>query len=183
MAVELKGPGNILKVDAFQVLRSVFDVDKNCLRVCVVDGSPGSGGGIEVIIDHTNDSIRLGNGTSFFTSTNENGDIALDVHISNSSLSVTSNPITTPLITRVPVPLANTEYSFTIAAVTKKVKFRAGRRGKLQYAFSSGDSFTGYYTVDKGDQEIFNSLDLIGSITVYFNSDTAGETLEILEWN
>lgn len=82
MANNLKG------YDAFQVLRSVFDVDKNCLRVCVVDGSPGSGGGIEVIINHTEDSIRLGNGTSFFTSTTENGDIALDVHISNSDLDI-----------------------------------------------------------------------------------------------
>ena len=83
MSVELKGPGGILKVDAFQVLRSVFDVDKNCLRVCVVDGSPGSGGGIEVIIDHTEDSIRLGDGTNFFTSTNNSGKISLDVNVSN----------------------------------------------------------------------------------------------------
>lgn len=38
---------------------------------------------------HTQDSIRLGDGTSFFTSTSENGDIALDVHISNSNIEVT----------------------------------------------------------------------------------------------
>lgn len=86
MSVDLKGPGGILKVDAFQVLRSVFDVDKNCLRVCVVDGSPGSGGGVEVIIDHTNDSIRLGDGTSFFTSTNNSGKISLDVNVTSPTI-------------------------------------------------------------------------------------------------
>lgn len=37
---------------------------------------------------HTQDSIRLGDGTSFFTSTSENSDIALDVHISNTEIAV-----------------------------------------------------------------------------------------------
>lgn len=37
---------------------------------------------------HTQDSVRLGDGTSFFTSTSENGDIALDVHISNTEIAV-----------------------------------------------------------------------------------------------
>ena len=44
---------------------------------------------LEVDLDHTEDSIRLGDGTSFFTSTSENGDIALDVHLSNSNIEVT----------------------------------------------------------------------------------------------
>lgn len=38
---------------------------------------------------HTQDSIRLGDGTAFFTSTSENSDIALDVHISNTEIAVT----------------------------------------------------------------------------------------------
>ena len=45
---------------------------------------------IAVDLDHTEDSIRLGDGTSFFTSTSENGDIALDVHLSNTSILVTA---------------------------------------------------------------------------------------------
>jgi len=45
--------------------------------------------GIDVDLDHTEDSVRLGDGTSFFTSTSENGDIALDVHISNTEIAVT----------------------------------------------------------------------------------------------
>lgn len=41
---------------------------------------------IDVDLDHTEDSVRLGDGTNFLTSTSENGDIALDVHISNTSI-------------------------------------------------------------------------------------------------
>jgi hypothetical protein len=45
-------------------------------------------GALAVDLDHTEDSVRLGDGTSFFTSTSENGDIALDVHISNTEIAV-----------------------------------------------------------------------------------------------
>ena len=48
---------------------------------------------VEVDLSHVDDSVRLGDGTSFFTSTSENGDIALDVHISNTSLAVTATDL------------------------------------------------------------------------------------------
>jgi hypothetical protein len=48
---------------------------------------------VEVDLAHTDDSIRLGDGTAFFTSTSENGDIALDVHLSNSSIAVTATQL------------------------------------------------------------------------------------------
>ena len=63
MANNLKG------YDANQVLRAVYDVDKNCLRTCLVDGGAGEGPAVEVIIDHSTDSIRLGDGTSLVTTT------------------------------------------------------------------------------------------------------------------
>lgn len=46
---------------------------------------------VEVDLSHVDDSVRLGDGTSFFTSTSENGDIALDVHLSNSVISIDDN--------------------------------------------------------------------------------------------
>jgi hypothetical protein len=49
--------------------------------------------GIDVDLIHTEDSVRLGDGTSFFTSTSENGDIALDVHISNTSIAVSATDL------------------------------------------------------------------------------------------
>jgi hypothetical protein len=48
---------------------------------------------VEVDLAHTDDSVRLGDGTSFFTSTSENSDVALDVHISNTSLAVTATDL------------------------------------------------------------------------------------------
>ena len=71
------------------------------------EGNPitSTGGGLDVNIlsgsinintSHLNDSMRLGDGTSFFTSTSENGDISLDVHISNSNIEVTQG--TTPWV-------------------------------------------------------------------------------------
>lgn len=48
---------------------------------------------VEVDLSHLDDSVRLGDGTDFFTSTSENGDIALDVHISNSSIAVTATDL------------------------------------------------------------------------------------------
>ena len=48
----------------------------------------GSDISIDVALDHTEDSVRLGDGTTFFTSTSENGDVALDVHLSNTEIAV-----------------------------------------------------------------------------------------------
>lgn len=74
---------NTLKgYDANQVLRSVFDVDKNTLRVSIVEGSSG-GGSFEVVISHVNDSIRLGDGSNFFTSTYIGPKVGLDVGVVN----------------------------------------------------------------------------------------------------
>lgn len=57
---------------------------KEALDVSVADGI-----NVEVDLSHLDDSVRLGDGTDFFTSTSENGDISLDVHISNTSIEVT----------------------------------------------------------------------------------------------
>lgn len=77
MANNLKG------LDANQVLRSVYDIDKNTLRVSIIDGSTGGGGGFEVIISHTDDSIRLGDGTNLTTATVVGPKVGLDVNILN----------------------------------------------------------------------------------------------------
>jgi hypothetical protein len=83
MANNLKG------YDAFQVLRSVFDVDMNCLRVCIVDGANPGSSGVIVTISHLDDSIRLGDGTNFFTSTSGGGKVALDVSLLSNEVIIT----------------------------------------------------------------------------------------------
>lgn len=44
---------------------------------------------VEVDLSHTDDSVRLGDGTSFFTSTTVGADIGLDVNLINASIAVT----------------------------------------------------------------------------------------------
>ena len=56
---------------------------KKALDVRVAEGI-----NVEVDLSHVDDSVRLGDGTSFFTSTSENGDVALDVHLSNTEIAV-----------------------------------------------------------------------------------------------
>lgn len=56
---------------------------KKALDVSIADGV-----NVEVDLSHVDDSVRLGDGTDFYTSTSENGDISLDVHISNSDLDI-----------------------------------------------------------------------------------------------
>lgn len=75
-------PSYLKGLDANQVLRSVYDDTKNTLRVSIVDGTNG-GGEFEVIINHVDDSVRLGNGTDFFTSTYIGPKVGLDVGVIN----------------------------------------------------------------------------------------------------
>ena len=44
---------------------------------------------IDVDLDHTEDSVRLGDGTNFLTSTTNGGDIGLDVNLINDNIEVT----------------------------------------------------------------------------------------------
>ena len=64
--------------DANQVIRSVYDVNKNCLRVCIDGTISGPGGGLEIVIDHASDSIRIGDGTNLVTTTQAGAKVGLD---------------------------------------------------------------------------------------------------------
>ena len=73
------------KLSLENVLRDVHDKDTQSLRT-TAQATIVVPGGLEVAIDHTEDSIRLGNGVNFFTSTTESGKIGLDVNLINSDL-------------------------------------------------------------------------------------------------
>lgn len=73
MANNLKG------LDANQVIRSAYDEVNNRLLVdATVSGSIGQ---FEVVVDHTEDSIALGDGTDLITSTTVGAKIGLDVAV------------------------------------------------------------------------------------------------------
>lgn len=73
-------------LDANQVLQHSFEEASGRLRVDAAI-SP-AGGATEVIIDHADDSIRLGDGTDLVTTTTVAGDVGLDVNIINTSIPV-----------------------------------------------------------------------------------------------
>jgi hypothetical protein len=103
MAVDLK------PYDFPQVLRSVFEVEDNCLRVKVIGNSGGGGPELEVAIDHTEDSIRLGDGRNFFTSSQVDSKNGLDVNVINNPLQVNvSNEVEVTNDAGNPLPIIGT---------------------------------------------------------------------------
>lgn len=84
------------KLDGFQVLKLVYDEAINRLRVDM-GANITLGGELEVAIDHTTDSIRLGDGTSLITATTIGPKTGLDVNIiagGGGSVSVTLDSFT-----------------------------------------------------------------------------------------
>lgn len=76
---------------------------------------------------------------------------------------------------------ANTEYSYTFPAGTKKfsIKLRA-LNALLKVAFVSGESGSTYFTVPYGDILVMEAK--VGGSTVYFQSPTASQVAEIQTW-
>lgn len=77
---------------------------------------------------------------------------------------------------------ADTEYLYSIPAGTKRIKFKLrALNALLKYSFTSGTSGTTYITVPYGDIEEINDAKL-GGQTIYFQSPTASQILEIRTW-
>lgn len=170
-------PNNLKGYDGFQVLRSVFDVDQNCLRVCIVSGGGGGPGGpIEVIIDHTTDSIRLGDGTSLVTTTTEGSKVGLDVNIVNAPTA------TTPLVTNITYGTINSEVSHAFQAGTKRFLIRFRGRAKMNISFTAGTTGTNFITLRASSTYVEEDIKNTGSLTIYFRANNTG-VVEILEWS
>ena len=77
-------------LDANQVLQHAFIDATGELRV---SATLNPGGSSEVIISHTDDSIKLGDGTNLVTTTTVASDVGLDVNIINSPLPITGTDL------------------------------------------------------------------------------------------
>jgi len=158
-------------LDGSQVLQHSFEESTGRIRVDT--GATIIGGDLEVAIDHTEDSIRLGDGTSFFTSTSGGGKVGLDVNVLEAN---------TPQIFNVSIPLANTEVSQALPTGTKYFLIRVrGSSSLLKLAFSAGTSGTTFVEVNRGT--VYSSpVVTAGSVTLYFQTTQASQTAEILVW-
>lgn len=87
-SVERLAVDSTLKDGAGTALTSTLESGKQGLDVYIAGGTP-----IEVDLDHTEDSVRLGDGTDFFTSTTVGADVGLDVNLINASIEVTATDL------------------------------------------------------------------------------------------
>jgi hypothetical protein len=93
-----------------------------------------------------------------------------------------TNVVTTPFIDNFSMPLAATEYSYSFPSNTRRFTIKNRTSGLIKMAYISGTSGSKYYSLDPGTS--YTETD-IGSpvITMYLQSGSAGQVLEIISWS
>lgn len=117
---------------------------------------------LQVDLAHTEDSVRLGDGTSFFTSTSENGDISLDVHVSNSDLDIRDLAFATDS-----VDVSGSEVSLD-AATLAALETITVEQGTSPWVIGDGG---GSITVDAADLDIRDLTHVSDSIKIGDGTD------------
>jgi hypothetical protein len=96
---------------------------------------------------------------------------------------VDSNTVSTPAISHVAVPLANTEVAFTFPTGTKRFELRTQNMTRLQLSFAVGQSGVDYWTVRGGSVYLEDGLNPATTFSIYFQTAAAGSTVEIKSWS
>lgn len=178
MAASLYPPSLL---DADQIIQHVYDDPTQTLRtsgVAVITPPPG---GLEVAINHIDDSIAIGTSTDLFTSTTIGGDIGLDVNIINPSIAVTIGGLTTPNIQNITIAVANVEQSYVLPVNTKTYNLKARGNSRIRLAYTAGQSGTNFVTIPPGNE--YNVDGLNSSLTIYFQANNALEVIELESWS
>lgn len=92
---------------------------------------------------------------------------------------------TTPNVQNIPAPLASTEYSFVLPANTNRFEIRSrDSKAKVQISHTLGASGTTYFTIERGCSYRQEELLLtdINSRTIYFQTTSAANVLEVIAW-
>jgi len=160
-------------LDGNQVLQYAFDEEQCRLRV----DSSVTIGETEVIIDHTNDSIRIGDGTDLVTTSTIGPSVGLDVNVINNATAGT------PGTSNVSAAIAGTGYQYSIPVGTKRLTIRSRERGRLRFAYSAGDLTSNFVTVPPGNTKTIDNIATTASITLHFSSTKNGDVLEIETWS
>lgn len=121
-----------------------------------------------------------------FRDTGVNGTAVAVVNPDGSVISATGGatipPVTTPTIYNVSITLANTEYSQALSATTKRFTIKIRDIASLKLAYVSGQSGTTFISVPGGASYEEINLAGTGAITLYFQSPTASQVAEIVQW-
>jgi hypothetical protein len=92
-----------------------------------------------------------------------------------------TNVVATPTITNFSMPLANTEYSHTLPAGTRRFTLKNRTSGLIKLSYSMGQSGVEWYSIEPGTT--YGEEDLrLGTLSFYFQSPTASQIVEILSW-
>lgn len=89
--------------------------------------------------------------------------------------------VTNPAIQNVVAVDADTEYSISLPADTKRFAIKARGNAQLQIAYEAGESGTDYWTLNPGSYLIEDNINLTGQV-LYVRSSKAGETVEVKSW-
>lgn len=170
------------------ILRDVHDSSNQSLRVSAFSVPPP--GGVEVIISHTDDSIRLGDGTSLITSTLNDGKQGLDVNLINTSILVNTSPVQSD-------PTVNPTYYYnevtSVPSATPTVILNyivpSGKETYIDKAYFSGTNVA-EYTIKLAGVPVDKKRTYFGApLNDYFNFGssfglpaklTAGQAIQIL---
>lgn len=154
------------------ILRDVHDVANQALRTTAV-ASIIIPPNITVAISHTEDSVRLGDGTSFISSTGLIGKTALDVAPLNSVI----NNLSVSILS---MPSSSSIYTFTIPGGTKRINLKSRLTSKLKINFNTTITSTDYITIPAGGIFYLENLITSSNITLYAQSAANNDYLEIL---
>lgn len=97
------------------------------------------------------------------------------------SLTFSPSPVTSHRIDNIPIVNANVEQSFSIPDGTRRLRLSLRGNGKLQIAYTSGETGTNFITVPPGNVYEEKDISMISKI-LYFRSSKPNEVLEILSW-
>jgi hypothetical protein len=132
-------------------------------------------------LTHVSDSVRLGDGTSFFTSTSENSKLALDVHLTNSSITASVNDaaLANTAIAAAAVSLSGTALALPSSALAaRKYLFVQNLGSRAMYVGPSGVSASSGLRLAPNAVGEFR----IGpSISLYGISDGTAQDTRVLE--
>lgn len=117
------------------------------------------------------DIVRIGNGQY---------ELAI---LPDGSIKVVFAGVSTPLIQNIPIAAANTQYSVSLPASTRRFHFKNRGLGKLQVSFITGQTNTNFFTLHAGAVYSEENVSLSSTLTLFFQSSLAGQTVELLRWD
>lgn len=86
-----------------------------------------------------------------------------------------------PTVANVDMPSATTEYSYLLPDGTKQFLIRTRSGASFQVAYVSGQTGSNYLTISRGS--FYSESELTtNNLTVYFQSQEANQTAEIVSW-